>query len=81
MKTEPAVIACDALLSEAKVDLYAMHAIFCMKIREPQERQILTRTLYVPSKQNACTLIPIEKNSINKKHRSWQCYMESKDKN
>ena len=80
MKEELADVAWDALLTEAEGDPDAMYDIFCKIILELQELHILKRTINGPSKHKAYRLTPIEK-SIKKKHRSWQWYMETKDKN
>ena len=71
-------VAWDTLLTEAEGDPDAMYDIFCKKI---QERHIPTRIINGPSKHKAYKLTPIEKKSIKMKHRSWQRYMETKDKN
>ena len=74
-------LAGDTLLTVAEGDPDAMYDIFCKKILKLQERHIPTRIINGPSKHKAYRLTPIEKKSIKKKHRSWQRYMETKDKN
>ena len=69
------------LLTDVEGDPDAMYDICNTKILELQERHISTRTINRPSKHKAYRLTQIEKKSSKKKHRGWQRYMDTKDKN